>query len=479
MLATLFLTGYAWRHRDVPRKALTAIVLLGLVLRFFTAMDGFLHDWDERFHALVAKNMMDDPMRPVLIKTTLFGYDYKDWTHNHIWLHKPPLALWTMALSMQLFGVHEFALRLPSILFSTLSVWLTWKIALRLFPEQPAMALLAAFFQAVNGYVIELAGGRIPTDHIDTLLLFWMELGIWYAIREDGRRSFRSVLLLGLITGLAMLTKWLVALLIPFVFVLYAWLRRSGRVTAVLHTGIISVLALALSGGWMWYTRNQFPLEFAWEQSFNTRHLTEVIEGHSGAWWFFLDKARINWNEAIYLAAGWLIYRAIKGKRSGDRLLLGWMALPYMIFSASATKMNGYVLVAAPAVFIMLALFCAEVWRYKPWRWVAGIIVLLALRYTMERVKPFYESPAGKAQIQSIQALKSALPNSEKTIVWNDPFYIESMFYTRMTTMRNLPSAEELNVSKSHFDKVAVFNNGNLPPYILLDTSIVKISGER
>src|SRR4051812_1318969 len=94
----------------------TLLTVLGLALRCYMAgLDPFLHEWDECFHALVARNMMDHPLVPMLRKGQLLPYDYQQWVGNTVWLHKQPLFLWQMALSMKLFGVSEFALRLPSI----------------------------------------------------------------------------------------------------------------------------------------------------------------------------------------------------------------------------------------------------------------------------------------------------------------------------------------------------------------------------
>src|SRR3954464_6835379 len=94
-------------------KAALMILFIGaLFIRFFVAyLDPFLNPWDERFHALVARNMMDHPFSPMLVKDNLLWYDHTNWCGNHIWLHKQPLFLWQMALSMKIFGVSEFAIR--------------------------------------------------------------------------------------------------------------------------------------------------------------------------------------------------------------------------------------------------------------------------------------------------------------------------------------------------------------------------------
>ncbi|MCB0538920.1 MAG: hypothetical protein KDE33_15510, partial [Bacteroidetes bacterium] len=92
--------------------ALLLLILAGITLRIYTSNDKYLHKWDERYHALVAKNMMEEPFVPKLYKNPVLNYDYKNWTGNHIWVHKQPFPLWSIALSFKLFGVNELALRL-------------------------------------------------------------------------------------------------------------------------------------------------------------------------------------------------------------------------------------------------------------------------------------------------------------------------------------------------------------------------------
>ncbi|MEN0007062.1 MAG: glycosyltransferase family 39 protein, partial [Bacteroidota bacterium] len=123
---------------------LSLLLLLGLSLRLFTSADAYLHEWDERYHALVAKNMLKEPLQPMLYANPVLPYDYKDWSSNHIWLHKQPLSLWLITGSFAVFGVHEWSLRLPSILLSTLSIVFTYWIAWYCF-KRKHIALLAAF----------------------------------------------------------------------------------------------------------------------------------------------------------------------------------------------------------------------------------------------------------------------------------------------------------------------------------------------
>ena len=102
------------------KRELVSITLLffaGIFLCSFMAiLDPFLNTWDEQFHALVAKNCINRPFEPYLYLNHFLPFDYRNWTANEIWLHKQPLFIWQIALSLKLFGINAFAVRIPSII---------------------------------------------------------------------------------------------------------------------------------------------------------------------------------------------------------------------------------------------------------------------------------------------------------------------------------------------------------------------------
>src|ERR1041385_4766087 len=99
----LFIFGFTFLFSSIifhvfkKEKISIALLLCSAIFLFIVAclLDPFLNPWDERFHALVAKNLMNHPLMPTLYDDTILNMDYYDnWAHYHIWLHKPPLFLW-------------------------------------------------------------------------------------------------------------------------------------------------------------------------------------------------------------------------------------------------------------------------------------------------------------------------------------------------------------------------------------------------
>lgn len=95
----------------------------------FSLIDPFLNEWDEQYHALVAKHLSENPFKPLLIKNSPVALDYKSWAYCHVWMHKQPLFMWQMALSIKTFGTSLFAVRLPSVLLHALTAILLLSIA--------------------------------------------------------------------------------------------------------------------------------------------------------------------------------------------------------------------------------------------------------------------------------------------------------------------------------------------------------------
>jgi 4-amino-4-deoxy-L-arabinose transferase-like glycosyltransferase len=407
--------------------ALYITLVLGIGLRVYCALDGRLHDWDERYHALVAKNMVEQPFKPMLYKNPILPYDYKDWSGNHIWLHKQPLALWLMSKSISIFGLNVVAVRLVSIIFSSLLILIIFGIAKELFSK--SVGTISAFLFTVNGFVLEIGSGRASTDHVDLTFLFFITLAAWFCILGSKRHSFIFSFFVGFAIGLAVLTKWLPALVIIPIWVLLNFhYKRS--FTFILQTlCIISAMIFIISFPWQYYILQTFPIEAQYEFEYNTRHLSEVLGTDHSYFLYNLQHLRIKFGEYLYLPMVVLCVFLFKKWSSSYNFKLltlwTWIFIPIIFFSFVKTKMPGYILFTVPALYILSAYvfvyFRRKLYNNLYFRSVAFILLfVLPLRYTFERIKPFENNFLNKYN-ENYDA---------NTIVFNDPYNIETMFFT-------------------------------------------------
>jgi 4-amino-4-deoxy-L-arabinose transferase len=414
------------------------IVAAAGVLRFAAATDRYLHPWDERYHALVAKNMVEEPLRPTLYKTPVLRYDHRHWYENHIWLHKPPATLWAMAASMRLFGITELAIRLPSILLSTFAILCTWSIGRRVFDEQTGV--LAASLHAIDGQLLDLAGGRMPTDHVDTMTVAFIAMGCSLAFAGGSERPWMRAIGTGLVTGLALLTKSFVGLLIPVVWLVARW-HRDQVPRVIGQVIVIGIVAAAIWLPWQVHVYRSFPQEAKWEAEYGLRHFVEVLEGHEHPPWYYFERLARTSGWFALAAVAWFIGVVFSSSvRPGRRAILVWIALPYGVFSLAATKMPAYTAVAAPAVFLVVAAFW---WRMREvlrrasnrplfgWCLITVLVLTLLLPgiHSVERLKLHGGYDRDPQWAETIRRLPQRL-GEQPTVIFESSHPIETMFYT-------------------------------------------------
>jgi 4-amino-4-deoxy-L-arabinose transferase and related glycosyltransferases of PMT family len=482
-IVTLLLAGlcftlaYYYGKREQTAVSLLFLFLGGLILRLSSGLYFFLEPWDERYHALVARNMLNHPFIPTLYESPAIDYNLRDWGASHIWLHKPPITLWLIALSLKVFGINAIAVRLPSIILSSLCIVLTFLIAQKLFDKKTA--LFASFLHAIHGMLIELATGRIPTDHVDTIFIFFIELGVLLAVLSSRKCSPIHILFIGFITGCSLLTKSLPGLIILAVYFVLLLERESWK-QAFLYCGGALLVTLLVALPWTIYTYAAFPREAAWENYFNTyRHLTEPLEGHSGSIWYHIKMIPRVFGELSFIPLVYFFYLIYKKRLPyGSYALILWFVLPYIFFSCVATKMPGYVMISAPAILIILAkMYWVIKENFSGSKFKPAIVILLALmvllpiRYSYERIRPFRIIDRNPGWTQELQVLNSKV-QGEKAAVFNVEHNIEAMFYTNVSAYPFIPDKKMVDQAAANGFRVFIYDDQRIPAEIRTDNRV-------
>ncbi len=461
---------YSWKQwtRGNYAPAVGLLMVCGLLLRIYTSTDLYLHAWDERYHALVAKNLMQHPLVPTLYDRPALPFDYRNWAGNHIWVHKQPLPLWAIMSSLYVFGVNAVAVRIPSIILTTIGIWITFRIGSYLSDKNTGY--LAAFLYSVNGLIIELTAGRVATDHIDIFFLFFVELAVFLSILFVQRRRAVYNVLAGVSIGAAVLSKWL-----PALIVLPVWLlvvidsgQFSGR-TVIRQFLLLLLVTAVVFLPWQIYIYTRFPLEARWEASFNLKHILEPLEGRTGPWYYFIDKIRINYGELVYLPLIWFTWKSLKRPLNFKRLAVAlWFWVPLLFFSFAKTKMQGYILFAAPALFLMTAEFFVMLRDFRRghrprWLYTLVMVLLIALpaRYAIERMKPFEKRDRNPQWAVRLKQLgRQHISNG---VLLNSNHPIEAMFYTDLTAYENLPEKKVIQDLIAEGHTVVIADKDNVP----------------
>jgi 4-amino-4-deoxy-L-arabinose transferase len=445
-VALLLVLG-TYSTRSNPKLALGWYTAAGLALAIFTIqLDPFLHLWDERFHALVAKNMVNHPFHPRLFATTAVdSFHDVTWDKTQTWLHKQPFFLWLMAGSIRLFGAEVWAVRLPAAL-----LWVTAALAL-LFTlrrmAQPLAGWMAFLFTMTSGYWAGLVGGYIQLDQNDATFasLVVLSMAAWVHFTQKPNRT--RAWLVGACAGAALLTKWLPGGLVFGGWLLYAITEvpPSDRRKHFALMAQALAIALVIVLPWQVYTLIQFPTEFAEEWHYNARHLWEPIEGHDGPWWYQLNQSRLIWGPVLLT----LLALSLLVQRKHPIPLFKPMALmslvPLVIYSLAATKMPSFMVVAwFPVCWLASttgAHFIQKIavrWPaiQKPWWAMAAVLVLFGFNFKPATLIQNHrrEDPANIPThgLWSNRQYWVELAQMPQGVVFNVPerMYVDCMFYT-------------------------------------------------
>lgn len=169
---------------------------------------------------------------------------------NYEW-HQPPLYYaWATLFS----PLGERGMRLASILLGLVAIGLIYATVRLLFPEEPILAIVSAGFAALLPTHIAI----LSTVNNDVLLEVWFSLCLWLLAQclQRGFSLWRAGWL-GVILGLALLTKVSALLLVPVVLFALLLMWRGGESPVNLARGLAWTLTLMLLiSGW-WLVRNQ------------------------------------------------------------------------------------------------------------------------------------------------------------------------------------------------------------------------------
>ncbi len=464
---------FSWRYwtKDNYKIAIALLIICGLTLRIYTSTDFPLNSWDERYHALVAKNLIQHPLTPTLYDNPILPYDYKSWIANHIWVHKQPLPLWAMATSMWLFGINELALRLPSIILTTIGIWFSFFIGRYFFNNK--IGYLTAFFFSINGLIIELTAGRVATDHIDIFFLFFIELAIVFSILFAQKQKTIYNILTGVSIGAAILSKWLPALIVVPIWLLIVIDSGKFKPKAIIVQFIILLTTCILTFlPWQLYIFKTFPLEATWEAGFNFKHITEVLEERTGPFYYFIDKVRINYGELIYLPLIWFLWKTVSDLNDKKRLAVSiWFLVPLLFFSFAKTKMQAYILFTSPALFIMTSEFYFMLAGFKinnKLKWLINLVLILLIalpvRYAIERIKPFQRTERTPQWVIDLKKINDS--KIGKGVIFNYDKPIEAMFYTNLTAYQSIPDYKTVTDLIEKGYTIIINDDGKIPEEI-------------
>ncbi len=326
-----------------------------------------LMDIDAAQYASISREMLE---RNSFLQVFDLGKDYLD---------KPPMLFWLSALSMKIFGVHDWAYRLPSLLFLGIALYATYKFTQLYYSTQTArlatimLASCQAFF---------LIAHDVRTD---TMLVGWVMLTI-YLLAKWAERSDSKYFFFGIVTiAGGMMTKGPIALVVPVLALAPYWISQKKWAffyKPIYIPGLLLLALLLFPMSWGLYQQydlypgkiiNDRPIKsglefYYWTQSFG-RYTGENAYKEMGYFTFLLENMFWSFLPWIFVflwalfAKAFIIVKEGIFNPSAERISFFGFVLTYLVLSRSQAQLPHYIFV----VFPLAAIITASHWEKVIW----------------------------------------------------------------------------------------------------------------
>jgi 4-amino-4-deoxy-L-arabinose transferase-like glycosyltransferase len=312
-----------------------------------------LFDWDEINFAEGAREMLvTGNYRDVQIGFQAFA-------------EKPPLFMWVQALSMRVFGVGEFAARLPNAIVGIITLVGVYLLGRQLVDRRFGLWWALAFGGSLLPNLYFRSG---IIDPLFNLLIFAGIVAL-FAFERSGQ--WILLIVAGISIGLAVLTKGPVGLLLPGLTWLTFWAAReagSGKripiVPMFIWVSVVAIVALP------WYVASTQEGAGASTGNFLSAFVARQLEllrtgvaGHTGPWYFHFVVLALGCFPASVFAVSALRRRVGDSPQVRDFRL--WMVLlliiVVVIFSLVQTKIVHYSSLAYFPITFLAALALTDV----------------------------------------------------------------------------------------------------------------------
>jgi 4-amino-4-deoxy-L-arabinose transferase-like glycosyltransferase len=331
------------------RTLFTTLLLVALLyLCFFYGLSSFgFVGPDEPRYAAIARDMAasGDWVTPRL--------------QGHPWFEKPVLYYWSAGLAYKTFSNDEVAARMPSGVFALLAVLAMAWAARRFYGDRCALAVLLMLPTCAGmiGFA-RAAATDMPFAACLTMTMVAASLLVW---GDDGGR-WKWAAVFGFCLGLAVLAKGPAALVLcgGSIALWVVATRRWRDSLRFLHPlGILLFCATALPWYALCSARNpEFLRVFLLEHNFE-RFLTNRYQ-HAQPLWFFVPILLIGlfpWTILLGACArdAAAVFRERRWRESPAFFFGCWALFPFVFFSASQSKLPGYILPVIPPLVLLTA----------------------------------------------------------------------------------------------------------------------------
>ncbi len=321
--------------------------------------------------------------------------------------HKPPLLFWMIHGLWALFGVSALSARLLMLVLSLLALWLSARLARRLWPARADGVAALAPWLLLGGLFWHNFFTLVQFD----MLLVLSALLAWLGLLDAAQRPWRGWLQVGVALGLGVLAKGPVIFLpvLPVALLAPWWLAGQGTGWGRWYFGVAASVALAAAIALAWAIPAGLSGGEVYRQAiFWGQSAGRVVNSfaHRSPWWTYLWLLPVMWLPWLLWPTLWKALRRLGRPGqwdSGIRFCLAVLVPALLLFSLVSGKQGKYLLPLFPVLAALLAR-ALDSWQRaqpEPRERLRFVAALLALAGVVLLVLPWWpDGPPWLAQVQ-------------------------------------------------------------------------------
>lgn len=437
----------------------------------------------------------DDPgLYASLAKNLIYKHDFWQlYTYNQDWLDKPHFPFWMTYFSFKIFGIHDWAYRIPALLFFLLSCLYTYLFSRKYYGHEiGSMAVL-----------ILMTAQMVLMSNVDVRAepyLMGLIIGTLYHISHLNERfSIWHLLFAALFTACALMTKGLFVIVPIYggLFIHLLMQRKLLQLFSFKWIGLV-LLTAVFTAPELYALYIQFDAHpekivfgtqhvsgikwFLWDSQFSRFVNTGPITRKSGSPFFFVHTllwAFAPWCLIFYFAICRTLREIYRKHKLSEYYTFGGGMLLLLLFSFSRFQQPFYPNSIFPLFAVITAPYCyTQLNKFGIWyrliaQWVYIIalpVLILIVNFVMMPGKQlFFAADCVVFGVVIFLIVTEIKPANKKAFMLNCAvalfvnFYLNTVFYPLLTKYKGqISAAEYINqpqLAKYHIYSLRTENN--------------------
>ncbi|WP_303315170.1 glycosyltransferase family 39 protein [Flavivirga abyssicola] len=296
---------------------------------------------------------------------------------------KPPLSTWLSAFSINLFGVTEFAVRLPSLIFAILIIFMIGK-----YSKQQGLPFFLPAFILLTIPEFLLHAGVVSTDMSLCFCVVLTMLSFWESSKTEKRTVWNYLFFVGLGLGLLAKGPIIIILTLPPLCLWLLFFKDHIKVIRKMPWLIGTLIVIIISIPWYYFAEKASP--GFWDYFIVGEHFKRFLDSSwSGDKYGFPKSQPIGmiWVFLILFTLPWMIlvikkiWTARLNLKTNKWLLflMLWLLWTPIFFTISKSLIHPYIMPVMIPLALLIVFWWSSITLQKTYLITSLIIPIIAV----------------------------------------------------------------------------------------------------